>query len=261
MKLPYFLLLPALALGFVLSSSTEAPAFGGPPGGPFSNGSYFPNDGTFSAVVRGENLTGTLQFCTTEGSGPTPSSVEQQTNSTGSSTTAATITRSALGGVGSTGVAAIYFNGDTYDGNSQGSLNGQSSTMDITFQAAAGGRGEGTIDIDVRYTTSSTTNGTTTTSEEVLPLKTVEYFDSKTINGYAICKTKNAFPNQKFQGSGKAVVEQLNFGAGNYDPFLEKIGPVNFSVTGVRLSNTSASFNVSTITSPTVTTTTILVNP
>ena len=241
MKRTFSLLLPALVLGFVLSSSSEAHAFGGPPGGPFSNGSYFPNDGTFSAVVRGENLTGTLQFSTTAGAG--------------SDAFVGT------GGLGSTGVATIYFDGDTYQGNSQGALNPESSGMNITFQAAAGGRGEGTIDIDVRYSTSSTTNGTTTTSEQVLPLKTVEYFDSKTINGYANCKTKNAFPNQKFQGSGKAVVEQLNFGAGNYDPFLEKIGPVNFSVTGVRLSNTSASFNVSTITSPTVTTTTILVNP
>jgi hypothetical protein len=229
------LLLPALVLGLIISTSSETLAFGGPPGGPFSNGSYFPNDGTFSAVVRGENLTGTLQFSTTAGAGET--------------------------GAGSTGVSTIFYDGDTYLGNSQGSLNPESSGMNITFQAAAGGRGEGTIDIDVRYTTTSTANGTATTSEEVLPLKTVKYFDSNTINGYAICKTKNAFPNQKFQGSGKAVVEQLNFGAGNYDPFLETIGPVNLSVTGVRLSDTSSSYNVSTITSPSVTTTTILVNP
>ncbi|MFM8981986.1 MAG: hypothetical protein ACKOLA_03605, partial [Spartobacteria bacterium] len=98
MKIPYSLLFTILTLG--LFSSYEAMAFGGRPGGPFSNGSYFPNDGTISAVVRGTNLTGTLQFCTTQGSGPTPSSVSQSGNTT--------ITTSGLGGVGSTGVATIY---------------------------------------------------------------------------------------------------------------------------------------------------------
>ena len=100
MKPSYSLLLSALAVGLVLCTSSEVRAFGGPPGGPFSNGSYFPNDGTFSAVVRGENLTGTLQFSTTSGAGP------EAVGGTG--------------GIGSTGVATIYFDGDTYQGNSQG---------------------------------------------------------------------------------------------------------------------------------------------
>ena len=133
--LPFlFLLLATLAL-----VPREAKGFGGPPGGPYSNGSYFPNDGTFSAVVRGENLTGTLQFSTTEGAGPAPSS----STTTGNSTT----TTAGSGGVGSTGVASIFFDGDTYFGNSQGVFNSQASTMSVAFQADAEGQGEQQFEI------------------------------------------------------------------------------------------------------------------
>lgn len=256
-------ILATLALTAVLlASPTRLLAFGGPPGGPFSNGSYFPNDGTFSAVVRGTNLSGTLQFSTTEGAGPSAPTSSTTTSAEGFGVNVSqTQSTNGAGGLGSTGISTIYLNGNTYLGNSQGSYNSESSEMNINFQASAGGQGEGTIDIDVRYTTSSTSNGTTTTSEQVLPLKTVKYFDSKTINGFANCKTKNSFPTQKFKGNGQAYIEQLNFGGGNYDPFIEKNGPLNLSVSGVRLSNTAASFNVAQITSPSVITTTILVNP
>jgi hypothetical protein len=87
------------------------------------------------------------------------------------------------------------------------------------------------------------------------------YFDSQYLSGYANCKTSNAFPNQKFKGNGEAYAKQLDFGAGNYDPVLQKIGPISLSVTGVRLSNSAASFNVSNTVSPSITTTTILGNP
>jgi hypothetical protein len=86
------------------SVSPEARAFGGPVGGPFTNGTYFPNDGTFTAVVR-RNLSGTVQFSTSSS-------------------------------VASTGIASIYYDGDTYFGNSQGSFNPQSSSMAVTFQAS-----------------------------------------------------------------------------------------------------------------------------
>lgn len=242
MKLPYSLLPTTLAIGFLFSSATEAPAFGGPPGGPFGPGSYFPNDGTFSAVVRGENLTGTLQFSTTQGAGPTPSSVSQSGNTT--------ITTSGLGGVGSTGVATIYFDGDTYMGNSQGALNGQASTMTVNFQAGVQGQGQGNI--TVSQTTTNAITGNTTT----IPVRTVNYFDSFYLNGFANCKTSNAFPNQKFEGSGEAEFQQLVF-TGN-TPFLDAV-TLPISITGVRLSDTATSFNVSNVRAPSVTEFSVLV--
>jgi len=233
-------------------------AFGGPPGGPFSNGSYFPNDGTFSAVVRGENLTGTLQFCTTEGSGPTPSSITDTTLGIGSSAKTISVQSSGSGGVGSTGVATIFFDGDTYDGNSQGSVNGQAATMTVNFQAGVQGQGQQTIEVQTPVTTQVTTqvvgaSGTVTPVQteqtEFQVTRQILYFDSLYLNGAANCKTSNAFPNQKFEGSGEAEFQQLIF-TGN-TPFLDAV-TLPISVTGVRLSNTATSFNTSNVQAPSV---------
>jgi hypothetical protein len=222
------LLIPSLVLGFMISTSFEALAFGGPPGGPFSNGSYFPNDGTFSAVVRGENLTGTLQFSTSSNAS-------------------------------STGVASIYFDGDTYQGNSQGALNPQASTMTVNFQADVTGQGQNTIEVQTPVTTQVTTLVENPITGVVTPVQTEQtefqvtreilYFDSLYLNGAANCKTSNAFPNQKFEGTGEAEFQQLVFTGDT--PFLDAVS-LPISVTGVRLSNTAASFIVSDVRAPSV---------
>ena len=253
------LLLPALVLGLIISTSAETFAFGGPPGGPFSNGSYFPNDGTFSAVVRGENLTGTLQFSTTEGSGPTPSSITDTTLGIGSSAQTTSVQRSGLGGVGSTGVAVIYFDGDTYDGNSQGSLNAQASTMTVNFQANSPGQGQQEIQVQTPVTTQVTTLVENPITGIVTPVQTEEtefqvtreiyYFDSLYLNGAANCKTSNSFPNQKFEGTGEAELQLLVF-TGN-TPFLDAV-TLPVAITGVRLSSIATSFNVLPVRPPSV---------
>lgn len=208
MKRTFSLLLPALALGFLFSTTSEAPAFGGRPGGPFSNGSYFSNNGTFSAVVRGENLTGTLQFSTSDGPGADE--------------------------LGSTGVATIYFDGDTYQGNSQGSLNSEASTMTVNFQADSQGQGQ---------------NSFTFTNNSTGLVRGVRYFDSLYLDGFANCKTSNAFPNQKFQGTGEAELQFLNFDGNT--PFLTA-SSLPISVTGVRLSDTASAFATSDVRTPSV---------
>jgi hypothetical protein len=228
MKRPYSLLLSALAIGFLFSSSSEAPAFGGPPGGPFSNGSYFPNDGTFSAVVRGENLTGTLQFSTSSNAS-------------------------------STGVASIYFDGDTYQGNSQGALNPKASTMTVNFQADVTGQGQNTIEVQTPVTTQVTTLVQNPVTGVVTPVQTEQtefqvtreilYFDSLFLNGAANCKTSNALPNQKFEGTGEAEFQQLVF-TGN-TPFMDAV-TIPISVTGVRLSNAATAFINSEVQPPSV---------
>jgi hypothetical protein len=229
------LLLPTLVLGFMISASFEASAFGGAPGGPFSNGSYFPNDGTFSAVVRGENLTGTLQFST--------SSIAS-----------------------STGVASIYYDGDSYIGNSQGASNPVDSTMTINFQADAEGQGQNEILVQTPVTTSETTNvinpltgqvtPVQTTQTEFVPTREILYFDSLYLNGAAECKTSNAFPNQKFEGAGEAELQYYVF-SGN-TPVLDAVR-IPLSVTGVRLSNTSSTFATAEVRPPSVNEFSILV--
>lgn len=206
------LLIGSLVAMLQLTSAPEAHAFGGAPGGPFSNGSYFPNDGTFSAVVRGENLTGTIQFSTTSGSGETRA--------------------------GSTGVSTIYYNGDTCIGNSQGAYDPQSSTMVVSFQSDAEGQGELNYEI---------ANAAGTPEQEVY------YFDGLYINGYADCKTSNAFPNQKFSGNGKAQFQFLDFYT-DIAPLLPVLSQeqIDITITGVRLSNTASTFTRQDVRPPSV---------
>jgi hypothetical protein len=249
---PTFRLLPlASIVAFslaLLATPTSTFAFGGPPGGPGSNGSYFSNEGTFSAVVRGENLTGTLQFSTTAGAGPINSTT---TNGTSSS--------SGTGGVGSTGVATIYYEGDTYQGNSQGAYNAQASSLTVNFQADAEGQGERVIKVkegvsgqQALPTYGPDGNITGYVSVDVtsyLDTKEIYYYDALYLNGFADCKTSNAFPNQKFKGSGQAEFQQLIFTGDT--PFLDAV-PLPISITGVRLSDTAVSFNSSEVRPPSV---------
>ena len=272
MKIPTRL--PSPRFGFPLLAvvisflPAAAHAFGGRPGGPFSNGSYFPNDGTFSAVVRGPNLIGTLQFSTTEGSGPSSSTTSTSPVAAGAAAGAgaSTTSTSGTGGVGSTGVATIYFNGDTFRGNSQGASNPEASTMAVSFQADAQGQGEQTIEVQTPVTTSETTNvinpltgqvtPVQTTQTQFVPTRQITYFDSLYINGVADCTTSNAFPNQKFEGSGQAEFQQLVYSGAT--PFFDAIR-FDISITGVRLSNTASSFNTEDVRPPSVNSFSVLV--
>ena len=227
------LLLPALVLGLIISTSSETLAFGGPPGGPFSNGSYFPNDGTFSAVVRGENLTGTLQFSTTSGAGPSAADIGVAGNN---------------GGLGSTGVATIYFDGDTYQGNSQGALNAEASTMTVNFQADSQQQGQQQVILKDQVISGFDARGNPI--YQIVDTSIINYFDALYFDGFANCKTSNAFPNQKFEGTGEAEFQMLVTNIGD-TPFLDAVS-MPITVTGVRLSNTATSFNVSDVRQPSV---------
>jgi hypothetical protein len=245
------------AIGLILPSlNPSAHAFGGRPGGPFSNGSYFPNDGTFSAVVRGKNLTGTLQFSTTSGSGPR----DAQTTSLEGANNAGTLSLSqGTGGVGSTGVATIYYEGDSLRGNSQGSSNPANSSMTVNFQAGAAGQGQQTIDVKTPVTVlvnlpiqgldGNITGYVTSNQTSFENTRKILYFDSLYLSGSARCNTSNAFPNQKFSGAGTAEFQFLVFTGDT--PFLDA-ETIPITVTGVRLSNTASSFSTSTVQAPSV---------
>jgi hypothetical protein len=273
MKLPYSLLLTTLTLGISFFTSTDASAFGGPPGGPFSNGSYFPNDGTFSAVIRGKNndgvaIMGTIQFSTTSGSGPAAASTTTQQNQTGNATNQQTTTTTqGTGGVGSTGISSIYVTGgaigNSYFGNSQGFYDPSSSQLSVAFQANAQGQGEQTVTqtkIETLITT-TTVNGssTTTETEQIVPDKIIKYFDSYHVIGSALCSTSNSFPNQNFKGEGVAEFTYLDVSQGITPLVLSD--NLDFSVSGVRLSNVSSSFATKEVRPPSVNEQTILTNP
>jgi hypothetical protein len=235
----------------ILMLPCELSAFGGTPGGPFGNGSYFSNNGTFSAVVRGTNLSGTMQFSTTDSSGP-----ERQEIITGADGAQQIV--DLRGGVGSTGVAYIYYNGTTYNGNSKGAYNPSSSTLDVNFEGSGGGLGLQDIVVNTLAVTSTSANSTTFS---VTPIKTILYRDSDYLNGYANCVTSNAFPNQKFSGTGEVKTQYVDFANGNSDPRVVVSEPVDIRVSGVRVSNSASSFRTSLISPPSVNTVTTYIQP
>lgn len=202
-----------LPFSFLLAVCSLAPVygFGGSPGSPFGNGEYFPNDGAFTAVVRGLNLVGTVYFST-----------------------------STTGGAGSTGVSTIYYNGESFRGNSQGSYNPSASTMAVNFQAAAQGTGENKLQI--ASGNSSLSSGATASE--------VTYFDSRNVDGAAQCRVSNAFPNQIFRGDGQASFRELLFNG--YTPILADPVKIPINVSGVRIANAPVDYTQTDVRPPSV---------
>ena len=137
--------------------------------------------------------------------------------------------------------------------NSQGSLDPAASKLTVAFQASAQGQGEQTV---TQTQTISLTSGNTTT-EDIVNYQIVKYFDSFFISGSSICSASNSFPNQKFSGSGVAEGVRLEFGGRDDEPSTptapyKKTEKINFSVTGVRLSNINSSFETKSVRPPTV---------
>lgn len=120
-------------------TSPVAMAFGGGSGDPFGNGSFYPNEGTFQATIRGVNLSGVAVFSTTSSGG---------------------------GG----GMFTVFSNGNTYIGNTNGAISGD--TISASFEASLPGSGQGTSTSTISSVfgktassfTSGGTNSTTTSA-------------------------------------------------------------------------------------------------
>lgn len=89
-------------------------------GNPYGNGSFFPDTGSFSAIVRSTNaFLGLVQFSISA------SSSGSSTNSTNSAN--------------SSGVASIYANGESFSGTSVGVLSGNSISVVYNANYNTGG--------------------------------------------------------------------------------------------------------------------------
>jgi hypothetical protein len=249
------LLIASLVAILQFTLAPEACAFGGPVGGPSSNGSYFPNTGTFSAVIRGKNLVGTAQFSTTDNAGSSVFADGNDYYHSVASLSASAI--STTGGIGSTGVSVIYNEGQTYRGNSNGIYDPSANEMTVMFQGSFPGQGEEVYETRVEGTQNRIN---------------VKYFDAFYINGAAICEVSNDYPNQTFKGKGQVNINFFNFdgskpilqgndqtlietgGSGSNPTYSNRVGynkyfkPIN--VTGVRVSNTASTFATATIVPP-----------
>ena len=173
-------------------------------GNPYGNGSFFPNNGTFSAIERSSNgFLGVLQFSTTS----TNSSPNTVTNNTG--------------------IATIYANGQQFTGSAFGSLNG--STIAATYIAfspvyillpTASLRTNGTVE-SVSYQSQNITN---------------------TCSGQFSANLNNSYPTQNFTGNGATAVT-INSLDVNTNTFLARINTTNVfyntTVSGSRLTTGS----------------------
>ena len=132
-------------------------------GSPYGNGTFFPNNGTFSAIERSSNgFLGVLQFSTSS----TNSSVSSLTN---------------------TGIATIYADGQQFTGSAFGSLNG--STIAATYMAFS----------PVYALLPTATIGTNGQAQSVAY---VSQNITNTCSGQFSANLNNSYPTQNFTGSG-----------------------------------------------------------
>ena len=129
------LALMALLLFVPILTAPPAKAFGGGNGNPFSNGTFFPNEGTFQTTVRGVNLSGVATFST-------GSSSSTSSNST------------------SSGSFTVSYQGLSYTGNVDATIDPVGGTIAATMEAsiARGGKGNATTTVASTYLQTGTTN-------------------------------------------------------------------------------------------------------
>ncbi len=237
----FALLLAALSH---FASPASAHAFGKPPSTPTSNGSNFPNQGTFSAVVRGMNLSGTVEFSTSGGAQP----VEGATT-----------------GSGSSGSSQIYYNGTLLSGNAQGNYDPQASTMSVSFEADADGQGQRSYSLNQQVVTTSVF-----TESRVLPVVgpynpnpppnpeqtftntpffQVRLFDCYFINGSAVCSVSKTQQTQNFKGEGNAQYQELQTPPNDVVPRVVTTD-LRISVSGTRISDNVVTFATATVRPP-----------
>ena len=195
-----------LVAASLLSSAQLQAGASNKSGNPFGNGSFFPDTGTFSAIVRGQDgFLGVIQFSTS----PTNSSsvIASGTNTTTTNTT---------------GVATVYSYGEQFTGTAYGAVSG--STLAATYLA------------NYSYnlllpnsTVTLQTNGNTTTNTSYTAQAV-----NDTVNGQIDCTLYNSYPTQSFSGTGQATTIFTVVNQTNYTISGEEVTQTN-QVTGTRL--------------------------
>ena len=262
-------------------------------GNPYGNGTFFQTTGTFSAVIRGQNLSGTMLFST----GVNPSSA----SSNSMSSSGGTVTISYMGSPdGSTG-PGVYF------GNAMGNWDPSSGEISGQFWggynlSSGSNSGNSLLVYPEIYNTnvfpvpinivSNTvvqyfdTNTGTIVSENISSTNTIyvepvgqnTFQNSPYMNGSFDGHTANSYPNQTFTAQGTIEQQQLSFqpagnvnGSGQADGtnYTEGTVPVQMAaplqipvtVQGVRIADTYTT-NFSTVTNsiPFATTTYTITN-
>jgi hypothetical protein len=231
-------------------------------GSPYGNGTFFQTTGTFSAVVRGENLSGTMLFST------------GVSTNTGSANSSGTTTISYLGSSDGSTRAGIYrgnavgmwdpssgaISGQLWGGQMLSGTNSTTVWPDIydtpTFPVPINTVSNVVttfVDTNTIPPTVTTVVNTVTNTIYVMPYGSNSFNDTASISGDFSGSTQNKYPNQTFTAQGtlvyQAIYPQQFIGGTNTD--AEGTVPVQMAadlqipitVQGIRVSDTYSSFN------------------
>lgn len=254
---PRSFLLTGFLFMFVLACSPMSHAgASNKSGNPFGNGTFFQTTGTFSAVVRGENLSGTMLFSTGVNS--------NSTNSFSGGTTT-------ISYLGSDGVRAGIYHGNAkgmWD-PSTGYISGQ-----LWGSLALSGTNSATIwpqiyntnfpvpintisnslvtnqvyDPILQQTNYYVTNIVTTNTIYVMPSGSNNFNDAAAMSGNFAGNTANSYPNQTFTAQGTLVQQQLapqppDVRVGTVPVQMTNDLLIPITVQGIRVSDSYSSFN------------------
>lgn len=271
-KTSAFALLALFLVVFLpIATSPLAMAFGGSAGNPFGNGSYFSTEGTFQNTIRGKNLSGVATFSTGD----------------------------AAASVMPSGSFTVSYQGLTYVGNVDASIDPAASSIAAAMEASITRQGSGTAinTISSSYvpTGTQTVSGgtavvnlpdqvTVVDAPPALPVTTTVSGLTQTINlpdttadtfGWVDEIGTSKYQDTSYaSGSFTAKLKnsfpnqifkgkgKMEFTAINFDlsPPALVTTSVNISVKGVRISSTAQTFTEQTVQAPSVITTTDFVN-
>jgi hypothetical protein len=248
--------IPSLALSIVLaiviSSSDSHAGASNKNGNPFGNGTFFQDNATFSSVIRGQNLSGTMLFSTGVG-----------TNSGGTNSSGSCVISYLGSPDGATAPGVYSGNANGMWDPSSGMISGQfwggytlSGTNSTTIYPEIYNTNNGFPTI-INVVSNVVTGGVTTqvtNTIAVAPVGSNSFNDTAFMNGNFDGSVQNKYPNQTFSAPGAIVIQQLypQQQGTNADPAysegtvpVQMAAPVNIPVTvqGIRISDSYTSFS------------------
>lgn len=202
--------LSALTLSLVSASVSLAGA-SNKNGNPYGNGTFFSSEGTFSGIMRGQNLTGVTQF-STFGSGSVTTVVNNNIP----------------------GITAIYYAGTAYVGSSQSVIDPSSGQISSVFALAG----------PVPTLGSPQQTSTNANNENSL------VNDAFLLHGAFLANLANSYPNQTFSGNGNVTLNDATIGQTNGQGASINANLANYTVGGTNGTATNGSTPI-TVVNPT----------
>lgn len=272
MRTPIFSSLEALALiaaGLVMFGSAQVQAgSSNKNGNPYGNGTFFNNSGTYTAIMRGQNLMGVTQF-NIFADGLYPSSGWNMLNGASSNNVQPGQTNP---GSGTPGFVSLYYNGSSYNGPAFSVVDpggSQIGSVFYTYKAGGAQWDPGQTNLGVSVTNivitnsvtitnvSTDTNGVVTTTVEVTnSLISTNIVRTNTLSAYGLnggynyydgywnASLQNKYPNQVFYGNGAVSLGQS--GNPTYPSPINQangqagVTQIPFSVQGTRVSGSAS---------------------